>query len=1573
MFTITSSRFNNRKLFGGRNFIAVFVAFFSLGITFSQEHPQDGMFIKEKNFTSFSTPKQTHIEHWTRINDKKFYDHPDFGFLPENAPCTECVEDLSKREQDLRYYIDINDPSRYYVQKAQGLLHHKINGEWKTIDYKLKPVSNNEFLSDFHLDKVKINAAEKTTQIITKNGTLSLNNWKLFKKVEGQEVFVADANWSDFTAGEDGLYVKGVFSGIDAELIITPGGIKTNFIIKNANYGNYESLIFRDELKMTDGQTLSAKLKSSESLNTGVDEIIISSNGSEIAEFGEAVAYGRTTSRESVRNLEYILNGSMIDIVVPAVWIEKYKNQFDLVIDPQVTGSNTLALASITGSQYNASCNFTNSCNQFLTVPAPANATFDNVLWTFTYEAKSICWLSDGAVRFTTGACVSPATSGFYWYCNTNTGGTCAGNNISIFSDLGGCLPAPSCSPQNVNFTMQFFRKCYGSTGCNNTCIGAFTPWTMTITGQTINYTNTSNPITLSATSVCQGQSLNASTTAQNGVPPYTYNWSFNASGTPSVGTGASTSITFPTAGTVTLYSIVTDNCGNQTTASRTVTVHPTPTVSASPNTQTICSGSSTGISLSGTPAGVAFNWTVSQTNVTGASGGSGNNIAQTLSTSTGGNAVYTITPTANGCTGSPINVTVNVEPVPTVSASPNTQTICSGQTTGISLSGTPASTTFSWTASPTNVSGSSGGSGNSIAQTLTSASGGNVVYTITPSNNGCNGTPINVTVNVNALPTPTITGPSSYCQGQSASLSATAGFASYNWSNGAMTQNTTVTTANNPITVTVTDGNGCSGTSAPFNVTENPIPTVTPSPTSQTICDGGTTGISLSGTPSGVTFSWTASPTNVTGASGSSGNSIAQTLNSSSGGNVVYTITPSANGCTGSPVNVTVDVAPNPTPTITGASTYCAGNSANISAPAGFSSYNWSNGANTQNTSVTDADNPITVTVTDANGCTGTSATFTVTEQAQINYAETIEICQGQSAVIHGNTETVAGMYQQTFTTSGCDSVASITLVVNSLPNVTASATNNPICANGSTTVSASGASSYTWDNSLGSGSSHSVSPASNTTYTVTGTDANGCQNTDQITITVNPLPTVNAGTDITVCENNTVTLQGSGTATSYSWDNGVSDGVAFTPSLGTTTYTVTGTDANGCQNTDQIDVTVQTSPTVDAGNDTTLCENASLTLTGSGNAVTYSWDNGVTDGTSFIPPVGTTVYTVTGSSGPGCQATDQISVTVNPAPTVDAGTDQNICLGDEITLTGSGNADIYNWDNGVSNGTPFTPGLGIVTYTVTGENSTTGCTSTDQVTITVNPLPTVDAGADLDICEGEAVTLTGSGTATNYTWDNGVIDGQAFTPGVGSTVYTVTGTDANGCENTATVTVNVTPQPTASFTALPTSGQAPLNVDFTNNSSGGNSYVWDFGNGETASSVSPTNQNNVYTSPGVYEVTLMVTNGNCSDISTLNIVVENLPLSYTIPNIITPNGDESNDVLQMNIVNAKSVYIEVFNRWGNLVGVVDSLDPSKGWDGTDHKSGEPVTEGVYFYTYKIVGLNDEEFEGHQFLHLER
>jgi hypothetical protein len=354
---------------------------------------------------------------------------------------------------------------------------------------------------------------------------------------------------------------------------------------------------------------------------------------------------------------------------------------------------------------------------------------------------------------------------------------------------------------------------------------------------------------------------------------------------------------------------------------------------------------------------------------------------------------------------------------------------------------------------------------------------------------------------------------------------------------------------------------------------------------------------------------------------------------------------------------------------------------------------------------------------------------------------------------------------YTCTATVNGASGSSTSTVTVNPLPTMNAGA-DVALCSGNTTTLSASGATTYSWNNSVSNGVA--FSPAATGTYTVSGTDANGCVNTDNVVVTVNPLPTVSAGFDQMICAGTPITLNGSG-ATTYSWNNGVSNGVAFSPAA-SNTYTVTGTNSNGCTNSDAVFVMVHALPTVNAGADQSVCAGTAVTLSATG-ASTYAWNNNVSNGTAFTPTA-TTTYSVSGTDGNGCSNTDQVIVTVNPLPNVNAGVDQSICKGEAVTLSGAG-ASSYAWNNNVTNGVAFNP-IATATYSVSGTDAN-GCSNSDEVVVTVN--------------EATASTLTESAM------DSYTLNGQTYTQ---SGTYTQVITNAAGCDST--ITLNLT----LSFTGL-------------------------------------------------------------------------------------------------------------------------------------------------------------------------
>ncbi|CAN5174954.1 hypothetical protein BH09BAC5_BH09BAC5_20960 [soil metagenome] len=475
------------------------------------------------------------------------------------------------------------------------------------------------------------------------------------------------------------------------------------------------------------------------------------------------------------------------------------------------------------------------------------------------------------------------------------------------------------------------------------------------------------------------------------------------------------------------------------------------------------------------------------------------------------------------------------------------------------------------------------------------------------------------------------------------------------------------------------------------------------------------------------------------------------------------------------------------------------------------------------------------------------------------------------------------------------------VTVTVVGTPTVTATASPSTICSGSSTTLTGGGATTYTWNPGNISGSPISVSPATTTTYTVTGVAVGGCFSTAQVTVTVNPTPTVTAtASSPTICAGNSTNLTGGG-ATSYVWNPGNISGSPITVSpASTTTYTVTGT-TTGCSSTAQVTVTVNPSPTVTAtASSPTICSGNSTNLTG-GGATSYVWNPGNISGSPIsVSPASTTTYTVTGTGGNGCTSTAQVTVTVNPTPTVTAtASSSTICAGNSTTLTGSG-ATSYIWNPGNISGSPIsvTP-ASTMTYTVTGTTGT--CSNTAQVIITVNPLPipTITANPTA-ICVGQSASLTATG-GTSYNWNGGSLvnasgNPQTVSP-VSTTTYTVTATDANGCFANAQLSLTVNPLPTPNAGADQTICEGnPVSLVAT----GGGTYSWNGGslvNSPGASqSVSPVITTN-------YIVT--VTNAfGCQKNDTTSIIVNPAPTTNAgIDVSICPNSS-----IQLNATGAAS-----------------------------------------------------------------
>ena len=1068
------------------------------------------------------------------------------------------------------------------------------------------------------------------------------------------------------------------------------------------------------------------------------------------------------------------------------------------------TGSvNATAVTGAAGNQDPYTFAWTGPASTTNTVTTGTTNTFSNVpagTYTVVVTDKNLCSASN------TVTVVQPTTISA---SATPHNITCAATgSITTTAATGGTSP----------YTYSWAGPgAYSSATQSPTGLTTAGVYTLTVTDHnnctfttTANVTQTGTiTVTVNNASVCAGTT--ATLTASGAT---TYSWS----------TGATTASITVSPATTTSYTVIgtTGTCTNSATSTVTIA----PSLSITVNSATICSGTSATLTASG---GTTYSWTPG----TNLSATTGSTVTANPTTTT----VYTVTGNTGGCTGT---ATSTVTIAPSLSITVNNATICSGTSATLTASG---GTTYSWTPA-TDLSATTG-------STVTASPTATTVYTVTGNTGGCTGS---ATSTVTIAPSLSITvNSATICPGTSATLTAS-GATTYSWTPATdLSATTGASVTANPTTTTVYTINGstggCTG-SATSTVTV--ASTLTISVTGGAICKGQTT-LSLTANSNASTFAWT--PT--TGLTPTTGSVVVANPTTTQ----VYTVVGTAGTCT---VSTTATVTVNNPPTLaTTSSTICAGQQTGTVTVSGASTYNWSGGGITGNTTANPTDNPANTTVytvnaTDVNTCTAT---------------------------------------------------ATATITVNPLPTVTVNSTT--ICLGQQTaSLTAAGASTYSWTPGLSSttGSTVTGTPAATTSYTVTGTDANGCTDTSVATITVINNPTLTVASGAICVGQQTITLTALSNAANFTWSpaTGLSattgNSVQANPST-TQVYTIVGSTGT-CTVSTTATVTVNALP-VPTASANVPCETenpldltSNVTPTGT---YTYSWTGpnsftsasqnpSITNLSNVTQALAGGTYSVLVTDNNGCYNTATVTAVINPKPTITA-TGATVCVGQTINLTANGGS-IYSWSGQGGAYTSALPNPSILNsdgtmsgiYNVVGTDAN-GCYNGAAVMVQVNALPviTVTSGT---ICEGQqTTTLTASSTnaGTNYTWAPAT--GLSATTGsavvanpspAGTYSYVVTGTDANTCVGTFTtsVVVNTLPVITANSGTICVGQQtATLTASSTN---AGTTYNW-----LPATGLSSTTNTTVTGTPTVttnYIITGTDANG-CIGTGNASILVNALP----------------------------------------------------------------------------------------------
>lgn len=399
-----------------------------------------------------------------------------------------------------------------------------------------------------------------------------------------------------------------------------------------------------------------------------------------------------------------------------------------------------------------------------------------------------------------------------------------------------------------------------------------------------------------------------------------------------------------------------------------------------------------------------------------------------------------------------------------------------------------------------------------------------------------------------------------------------------------------------------------------------------------------------------------------------------------------------------------------------------------------------------------------------------------------------------------------------------------------------------------------------------------------------------------------INAAPPVNLGPDAVVCAGFPIDATTPGVI-SFLWSTGETSSSIVVDQSGT--YYVDVVDLNGCTGTDTINMTILPSPTVDLGADQIVCGSATLDA-GNPGAV-YVWQDGSMTQTFEATTSGTYFVTATLS---GCPATDTINVTVLPAPSVDLGLDLAIC---QTTTLDAGNPGAtYLWSTGettqsISVAIPAAPDT--ISVSVTNAD---GCTETDEIIISAGTPPVINIPATLAACDD--TTLNAGNPGSTFLWSTGETT-QSISVAASGT-YDVTVTNAQGCTNTATVDVTVSPAPDPTITYNNVGFTYTFNTELTQ----GATYSWDFGDGSAPS----TDQNPVYTFlfPGVYQITLTVSNACGTETITETIGNVSLEDQLFISQLqIYPNPTDGKFFVIGEEVKAQQLTVEVSDARGRIV----------------------------------------------------
>lgn len=708
---------------------------------------QQQMQVKKNDYVSITNgitqiPKQQVSEELMAHTPEAMYAHPDFGIPAVNAPA-HALELLQYRTLDSRYYIkEGTNGKEFFIQQAYGPINYvDASGYIRAIDFLLQPTGvKGIYHAPLQPAPTQIDLVNNSTSIRVKDLDFRYNhNMQCYYQKGNTYTTPQLYTTHDHTAGRDGVWIKNVFSGMDAEIAVRQKAIKTNFIIYDRSTidATADYLIIDDHIDLPTGFTLVPEDENGYYLANGDwkgDVVVKNSFGLRMLRMERPVVLdqqkNKTHLQDQVDAIGYQIipteTGYILRMRVQVKWLLAAERMYPVVIDPTLIGEAVYTASDI-GFEFDGTCwSETDYCDYTLDIIVPGKTTLTAAYFDGTYYSQNFgcffvtdCLMSEAAFRIL-GICDDSPAPGSFWTCLPPVGdsaGTCYGVDLDMFNTIA-CIP-PQCDDYNFTFEMRTYHCSCTQPPCSILC--HFMPsgsWVITIEGKTVE----ENPIQSAEYPdfvICEGDTIDLFASGIWGVPPYQYEW---------LPGGVYEPVHWVSPTTTTTYtSVIHDVCDMTDTVSQTVTVNPAPVLDLGPFEGCY-------LTTMTAPAGYdAYVWTDASDSVLA----TGTNTLTVDST-----GIYYVTVIdANGCTGKSEPIQAFVYEAPVINAFPDTVFVNDGALALLEVEVIIGDdVNFSWTpAADVNCP--------TCASTLAYSVGEENVFYVTGEENGCISEPDSIIV----------------------------------------------------------------------------------------------------------------------------------------------------------------------------------------------------------------------------------------------------------------------------------------------------------------------------------------------------------------------------------------------------------------------------------------------------------------------------------------------------------------------------------------------------------------------------------------------------------------------------------------------------------------------------------------------------------------------------------------------------------------------------------------------------------------------------------------------------------